>query len=96
MLTSCGGKEVAEDPRFQTPQGRVEHVEEVDGVVAGWIAKHDLKTVLDEFEKAEAAIGPAYSIDQIFEDPQYQAREDIIAVEDEDLAVEELELLANA
>ncbi|MAO54118.1 MAG: CoA transferase [Rhodospirillaceae bacterium] len=85
VLTLCGGKEVAEDPRFQTPQGRVEHVEEVDGVVAGWIAKHDLKTVLDEFEKAEAAIGPAYSIDQIFEDPQYQAREDIIAVEDEDL-----------
>ena len=85
MLTLCGGKEVAEDPRFQTPQGRVEHVEEVDGVVAGWIGKHDLKTVLDEFEKAEAAIGPAYSIDQIFDDPQYQAREDIIAVEDEDL-----------
>lgn len=85
VLTLCGGKEVAEDPRFQTPQGRVEHVEEVDGVVAGWIAKHDLKTVLDEFEKAEAAIGPAYSIDQIFEDPQYQAREDIVAVEDEDL-----------
>ena len=85
VLTLCGGKKVAEDPRFQTPQGRVEHVEEVDGVVAGWIAKHDLKTVLDEFEKAEAAIGPAYSIDQIFEDPQYQAREDIVAVEDEDL-----------
>ena len=85
VLTLCGGKEVAEDPRFQTPQGRVEHVEEVDGVVAGWIGKHDLKTVLDEFEKAEAAIGPAYSIDQIFDDPQYQAREDIIAVEDEDL-----------
>ena len=85
VLTLCGGKEMAEDPRFQTPQGRVEHVEEVDGVVAAWIARHDLKTVLDEFEKAEAAIGPAYSIDQIFEDPQYQARNDIIEIEDEDL-----------
>ncbi len=85
VLTLCGGKEAAEDPRFQTPQSRVEHIEEVDGIVAGWIAKHDLATVLDEFEKAEAAIGPAYTIDQIFDDPQYQARNDIIELDDEDL-----------
>jgi len=85
VLTLCGGKSVAEDPRFQTPQGRVAHIEEVDGIVAKWIARHDLATVLDEFEKAEAAIGPAYTIDQIFEDPQYQARNDIIEIEDEDL-----------
>ncbi|MBO6518557.1 MAG: CoA transferase [Rhodospirillales bacterium] len=85
VLTLCGGKEAAEDPRFQTPQSRVEHIEEVDGIVAGWIAQHDLATVLDAFEKAEAAIGPAYTIDQIFDDPQYQARNDIIELDDEDL-----------
>jgi crotonobetainyl-CoA:carnitine CoA-transferase CaiB-like acyl-CoA transferase len=85
VLTLCGGKKAADDPRFQTPQGRVEHIDEVDGIVAAWVAKHDLRTVLDEFEKAEAAIGPAYTIDQIFADPQYQAREDIVEVADEDL-----------
>tara|TARA_R110002050_G_scaffold203490_2_gene338690 strand:- start:2361 stop:3569 length:1209 start_codon:yes stop_codon:yes gene_type:complete len=85
VLTLCGGADVAADPRFQTPQGRVEHIDEVDGIVATWIAKHDLATVLDEFEKAEAAIGPAYTIDQIFQDPQYQARDDIVEIEDEDL-----------
>jgi len=85
VLTLCGGADVAADPRFQTPQGRVEHIDEVDGIVATWIAKHDLAAVLDEFEKAEAAIGPAYTIDQIFQDPQYQAREDIVEIEDEDL-----------
>lgn len=85
VLTLCGGADIAADPRFQTPQGRVEHIDEVDGIVATWIAKHDLATVLDEFEKAEAAIGPAYTIDQIFQDPQYQAREDIVEIEDEDL-----------
>jgi crotonobetainyl-CoA:carnitine CoA-transferase CaiB-like acyl-CoA transferase len=85
VLTLCGGKEVAEDPRFQTPQGRVEHIEEVDGIVAAWIGAHDLDEVLSAFDKAEAAIGPAYSVDQIFDDPQYQAREDIIEIPDEDL-----------
>ena len=85
VLTLCGGPEVAADPRFQTPQDRVKHIDEIDGIVAGWIKQHDLKTVLDEFEKAEAAIGPAYTIDQIYQDPQYQARNDIIEIEDEDL-----------
>lgn len=85
VLTLCGGEETAGDPRFQTPAGRVEHIDEVDGIVAGWIAEHDLKTVLDEFERVEAAIGPAYTIDQIFEDAQYRARGDIIEMDDEDL-----------
>lgn len=85
VLTLCGGREVAEDPRFQTPQSRVEHIEEVDGIVADWVARHDLDVVLEEFNKAEAAIGPAYTIDQIFKDPQYQARKDIVEIEDEDL-----------
>ncbi|MGJ3260545.1 MAG: CaiB/BaiF CoA transferase family protein [Rhodospirillales bacterium] len=85
VLTLCGGEEAASDPRFQTPAGRVEHIDEVDGIVAGWIAEHDLKTVLDEFERVEAAIGPAYTIDQIFEDAQYRARGDIIEMDDEDL-----------
>ncbi len=85
VLTLCGGEEAAGDPRFQTPAGRVEHIDEVDGIVAGWIAEHDLKTVLDEFERVEAAIGPAYTIDQIFEDAQYRARGDIIEMDDEDL-----------
>ncbi len=85
VMTLCGGKVAAEDPRFQTPQDRVAHIDEVDGIVASWIGRHDLQVVLEEFEKAEAAIGPAYDIGQIFQDPQYQARGNIIEVLDEDL-----------
>ena len=85
VMTLCGGKVAAEDPRFQTPQDRVAHIDEVDGIVASWIGRHDLQVVLEAFEKAEAAIGPAYDIGQIFQDPQYQARGDIIEVLDEDL-----------
>ena len=85
VMTLCGGKKVSEDPRFQTPQDRVAHIEEIDGIVAAWIGRHDLQVVLEQFEKVEAAIGPAYNIGQIFQDPQYQARADIIEVLDEDL-----------
>ena len=50
VLTLCGGPEVAADPRFQTPQGRVKHMEEVDGLVADWIRERELDVVLEEFE----------------------------------------------
>jgi len=85
VLTLCGGEEAANDPRFQTPADRVKHMDEVDGLVAAWIKERDQEEVLREFENAEAAIGPAYDIAQIFEDPQYKARGDIVELDDEDL-----------
>ena len=85
VLTLCGGEAAASDPRFQTPKDRVEHIDEVDGMVADWIRQRDQKEVLEKFEEAEAAIGPAYDVSQIFEDPQYQARGDIVELDDEDL-----------
>lgn len=85
VLELTGGPGTADDPRFRTNADRVRHVEEVDAIVGGWIARHTLKEVLDAFEKAEAAIGPAYDIGQICEDPQYLARESITTVDDADL-----------
>jgi crotonobetainyl-CoA:carnitine CoA-transferase CaiB-like acyl-CoA transferase len=60
-------------------------MDEVDDLVADWVCRRDLDDVLAQFERAEAAIGPAYDIAQIFEDPQYQARGDIVDMEDKDL-----------
>jgi formyl-CoA transferase len=85
VLTLTGGEEAANDPRFETSESRIAHVEEVDAIVGGWIAMHDLDEVLRNFEEANAAIAPVYDISQIFEDPQYLARQDIISVPDGEL-----------
>ena len=85
VLELTGGQDVASDPRFQTAEDRLAHVEEIDGIVGGWIGRHSLVEVLEEFERVEAAIAPVNDIAQIFEDPQYIARRDIIEVDDPDL-----------
>ena len=85
VLALTGGPDVADDPRFQTNKDRVAHVDEIDAIVGGWIARHSLDEVLTAFEAAEAAIAPVYDIAQIFEDPQFRAREAIATVQDEDL-----------
>lgn len=85
VLGLCGGDAAAEDPRFQTAEGRVQHIAEVDGMVARWIAARPLAEVLDTFEEAEAAIAPVNDIAQIFTDVQFLARPSIVSVPDEDL-----------
>jgi len=85
VLDLTGGPGTADDPRFQTNLDRVRHVEEIDRIVGGWIARHDLTEVIEAFERVEAAIAPIYDIEQIFHDPQFRERRSIIAVEDEDL-----------
>jgi len=85
VLRLCGGDAAADDPRFATSEGRVTHIDEVDGIVARWIAARPLAEVLAAFEAAEAAIAPVYDIGQIFEDPQYLARPSIVTVPDAEL-----------
>ena len=85
VLQLCGGDAAAGDPRFQTSEGRIRHIDEVDGLVAQWIAKRPLKEVIAAFEQAEAAIAPVYDIGQIFEDDQYVGRPSIVTVPDPEL-----------
>jgi crotonobetainyl-CoA:carnitine CoA-transferase CaiB-like acyl-CoA transferase len=85
VLDLTGGPGTADDPRFQTNLDRIKHVEEIDAIVGGWIAQHDLDEVLETFERVEAAIAPVYDIEQIFEDPQFVSRETVTTVQDDDL-----------
>jgi formyl-CoA transferase len=85
VLELTGGAEAADDPRFQTNADRVKHVEAIDAIVGGWIARHDLAEVLAKFEMVEAAIAPIYDIEQITHDPQFIERQSITTVEDSDL-----------
>ncbi len=85
VLALTGGEAAARDPRFETPEGRRAHADEIDAMVAGWIARRTLAEVLEAFEQAEAAIGPIYDIAQIFGDPQFRARDSITSVDDAEL-----------
>lgn len=82
--TAVGRPELADDPRFSTNGLRVQNAAELDKIFGSWISSHTLDEVLDAFAKAKGTIAPIYSIEQIFNDPQYQARDAIVSVPDED------------
>jgi crotonobetainyl-CoA:carnitine CoA-transferase CaiB-like acyl-CoA transferase len=74
--------ELARDPRFRTNPDRIANADELDGIVGTWIAERDAGEVLAVFEEHDVVVGRVYDIEDIFNDPQYQARGDIVDVPD--------------
>ena len=85
VMQLVGHPEVVSEPWFTSGAERAKHADELDAMVGGWIAQHPLDEVIREFEAAEAAVAPIYDIRHIMADPQFQALETIIPVDDPDL-----------
>jgi crotonobetainyl-CoA:carnitine CoA-transferase CaiB-like acyl-CoA transferase len=85
VFAAIGRPELSEDPRFGSAAARREHSDEIDTLVADWMAAHTLADVLETFARHQAPIAPVYDTAQIVVDPQYLARASIVAVPDPDL-----------
>jgi crotonobetainyl-CoA:carnitine CoA-transferase CaiB-like acyl-CoA transferase len=85
IFAAVGRPELSGDPRFSSAQARREHADEIDGVVAEWIARHPQAEVMEAFAAHQAPIAPVHDTAQIVRDPHYLARASIVAVPDPDL-----------
>jgi crotonobetainyl-CoA:carnitine CoA-transferase CaiB-like acyl-CoA transferase len=65
---------VADDPRFATFAGRVEHRAELDALMAAWVAARPSTEVIAVFEAAQAAIGPVLTMRELLDDPHVRSR----------------------
>jgi crotonobetainyl-CoA:carnitine CoA-transferase CaiB-like acyl-CoA transferase len=82
VMRLVGHPEIVDEPWFGDHNGRVENQHILDDHIGSWIADHDYDDVLAVFEAQQAVIGPIYSIEDIFRDPQYLARDTITTVDD--------------
>ena len=85
VMELVGAPETVHQPWFATGAQRAKHADELDQVVGAWIGARTRAEVIDEFERAGAAVGPVYAPSELIEDPQVQALELITRVEDPDL-----------
>lgn len=81
VMRLVGRPELIDEPWFADHAGRLEHQDELDEAISSWIGARTTEEVVDAFEREHAAIAPILSIKDIFEDPQYAARETITEVE---------------
>jgi crotonobetainyl-CoA:carnitine CoA-transferase CaiB-like acyl-CoA transferase/citrate lyase beta subunit len=85
IFAAIGRPELADDERFRDAAARRGNADEIDSLVAAWVADHTLVDVLAHFEKVEAPVAPVYDAAQIVEDAQYVERGSIAEVDDPDL-----------
>jgi len=75
LCEAMGQPELADDERFATHLARGDHQEELEGIVAEWAGRHDAAEIDRILNEAGVICGPIYTIADIFEDPQFRARD---------------------
>ncbi len=75
LCTAMERPELADDPRFATHLARGENQQEIEGIVAEWAKARPAAEIDRLLNEAGVICGPIYTVADIFEDPQFQARE---------------------
>ncbi|MBG0511024.1 CoA transferase [Agrobacterium sp. MOPV5] len=82
LAVMVGRPELASDPNFKTSAARYSRIDEVNAIVSRWFGEHDLESAMITCEKFGVPCGKIYSIEDIFNDPQYEARGNLMTVDD--------------
>jgi crotonobetainyl-CoA:carnitine CoA-transferase CaiB-like acyl-CoA transferase len=73
-------EDMLSDEKFYTNSKRLENNEETNGIVADWIRTMNRDELLQKLDEYGVPVSPILSIKDIFEHPQYKARENIVTV----------------
>lgn len=74
LMTAIGRRDLAEDPRLASNEGRVRHDELIDAAIAAWTSGRDVDEVLRALEAAAVPSSKIFTVADIVADPQYRAR----------------------
>lgn len=83
LAEAMGVPEFANDGKWGTIRQREAERAIVDEYVGNWTKTMTRDLALATCENFQVPCGPVYAIDEIFEDPQYKARENIAWIKDE-------------
>ncbi|PFP15275.1 MULTISPECIES: CaiB/BaiF CoA-transferase family protein [Bacillaceae] len=83
LMNALGREDIAEDPRYENNAKRSEHAEYLDGIIEDWTKSLPFEEVFKFLDNAKVPAGSIYSVEDILNDPHYQARQMIqeVAVE---------------
>ncbi|HLF58472.1 MAG TPA: CaiB/BaiF CoA-transferase family protein [Alphaproteobacteria bacterium] len=74
FCTFCGRPEIARDARFATNSQRLKHRDTLTPIIADLIAAHPIRYWVEGLTAVNVPCGPINAIDQVFTDPQVEAR----------------------
>lgn len=74
-------KDMLEDDRYYTNAVRLKHDGDVQEIVSTWIKQFTQAEISEKLDSYGVPVSPILTIEDIFNDPQYKARENIVEVE---------------
>lgn len=85
LFRAIGRPDLIDDPRFRANADRVANNDELDPIVAAFMASHTQAEILAHFAAADVTVGPVADIAQIVDDPMVRAREVITCLPDDEM-----------
>lgn len=85
LCKAMGREDLAENPKFVDNASRVKHSDEINAIVAEWIAQRTRREVEEAFDTHAVAYAVVYDMEDVFTDHQFLARETLVRVADDEL-----------
>jgi len=73
--------DLLDDPRFATPEARVENAGPFNEILIPWVSERTKQEIFHKGQKERVWLGPIYTVDELFNDPQYVARKHFEKIE---------------
>lgn len=84
LAVAIGRPDLITDVRFVNNALRCDNADALDEIIAKWVKSYALEEVMALFEEHQVVAGPVLNIQDIFNDPQYLFRKNIVEVQDDD------------
>jgi crotonobetainyl-CoA:carnitine CoA-transferase CaiB-like acyl-CoA transferase len=85
LAEAMGMPELVEDPRYAESKDRIVHPDELEKLLADWIAERDFHDIEERLVGNNVPFGGIYTASDIAEDPHYAARENIVDIPDAEI-----------
>jgi len=87
LAAAIGRPELGEDERFRGVRGRLQHSDEINGIIGAWVAERTVAQVVDALgpEGAGVPCSPVHSVAELLSHPQLLAREMVLRLPHEKL-----------
>lgn len=77
-----GRPDMAEDGRFKLSADRAKHADEIDAALGVWLSQRSKQEIVETAQLWRVPCGSVLTVGELFDDPQYEARQFFVDVED--------------
>ena len=85
LAKAMGMPDLIEKEAYKDNAARLENRQNLNVELQGWLGERDLDETMEQLIPSGGVVGPVYDAPQIISAPHYQAREDIIDIDDPQL-----------